>query len=375
MATNDDEDLNMFLPRFALEDWFAHYKPGCTVNMGSAAVEPISVADLLEPGARLDDIPLGYGGAIGSAALREQVAALHPGPDASDVQCTVGATEAVLALYAALLRPGDHVVVITPAYQLLVDLPATLGASVTAVALARDGDRWVLPSAAVADAIRDTTRAVVVNSPNNPTGWTATDAQLTELATLAHDAGAVLVSDEVYRGIGPATSTAVQLHGSAVVVGSVSKTYGTAGLRVGWVVARDEELRDRLRTVRYWTTLSSSPVTDALAVQTLRAAPRLQARATRIVVANAALVRDVVDGRDDVDHAPPQGGTTAWVELLTHDAEDVARRLAVEHRVFAVPSTALSTPGHHLRIALGRNDLERGLHALTRVLDAAPARR
>lgn len=365
----------MLLPRFALEDWFARYKPGCAVNTGSSDVEPISVADLLDLGARLDDISLGYGGPIGSAELREQVAALHPGTDAPDVQCTAGATEAVFALYAALLRPGDHVVVITPAYQLLVDLPATLGASVSAVALARDGDRWVLPSAAVAGAVRDTTRAVVVNSPNNPTGWTATDAQLTELANLAHDAGAVLVSDEVYRGIGPATSTAVQLHSSAVVVGSVSKTYGTAGLRVGWLIARDEELRDRLRTVRYWTTLSSSPVNDALAVQTLRAAPRLQARATGIVAGNAALVRDFIDGRDDIDHAPPQGGTTAWVELLTHDAEVVARRLAVEQQVFTVPSSALRTPGHHLRIALGRTELERGLHALNRVLDDTPARR
>lgn len=359
----------MLLPRFTLEDWFARYKPGCAVNMGSSDVEPISVADLLEPGARLDDIALGYGGAIGSAALREQVAALHPGTDASDVQCTAGATEAVLAVYAALLQPGDHVVVVTPAYQLLVDLPAALGASVTAVALVRDGDRWALPTAAVADAVRDSTRAVVVNSPNNPTGWTATDTQLTELAALALDAGAVLVSDEVYRGIGPATRTAVQLHDGAVVVGSVSKTFGTAGLRVGWVVTRDEELRDRLRTVRYWTTLSSSPVTDALAVHTLRAAPRLQARATRIVGDNAALVRDVVAGRDDVDYAAPQGGTSAWVELLTHDAEEVARRLAVEHEVFTVPSTALRAPGQYLRIALGRNELERGLHALTRVLD------
>lgn len=371
----DDKDLRMWLPRFALEDWFARYKPECDVNIGSSDVEPVTVADLLEPDTRVGDVSLEYGGASGSLALREQVSELHPGTGASDVQCTTGATEAVLALYSAILRPGDHVVVVTPVYQLLVDLPTALGATVTEVPLVRDGERWVLPAIAVANAVRNTTRAIVVNSPNNPTGWTATDTQLAELAVLAHDIGAVLVSDEVYRGIGPVTSTAVQLHASAVVVGSVSKTYGTAGLRVGWVVTRDAELRDSLRTVRYWTTLSSSPLTDSMAVHTLRAASRLLDRANRIVDVNADLVRDFVAARDDVDHVAPQGGTTAWVELLAHDAEDVARRLAVEHRVFTVPSKALCTPGHHLRIGLGRVDLERGLSALTRILEDPRSRR
>ena len=360
----------MIFPRFALEDWFARFKPGCHVNMGSSDIEPVAVSEILESPQTLGGITLGYGGALGSDALRQQVASTYENVEPQHVHAFTGATEAVFCLYAALLGQGDHAVVITPTYQLLVDLPIAVGASVTSVPLNRYAEGWSLSTAAVAAAINEKTRLVVVNSPNNPTGWVADDAQLAELAALAETRGAVLIADEVYRGLGTSTSSAVDLHRTAIAVGSVSKTFGVAGLRVGWIVARDPDVRDRLRTARYWTTLSSSPVTDAMAVQVLRASTTLLKRSEQIITANSGLLRSFVFDRSDIAYTASSAGTTGYVQLLGREAESVARRLAEVHGVFTVPSTALLAPGQYLRVALGRVGLAHGLAALRAVLGA-----
>ena len=359
----------VIFPRFALEDWFARYKSSCHINMGSSDVEPIALADLRDAQQSHDAITLGYGGVLGSETLRASIASTHAGVDSEHVHSFTGATEAVFCLNAAMVGPGDDVVVVTPTYQLLVDLPRSFGASVTHVPLTHEVGGWSLSTDSVAAAMTPATRMVVVNSPNNPTGWVAEHTQLEELAALTSAVGAVLVGDEVYRGLGRRTSSVVDVDESAVSIGSVSKTLGVAGLRTGWIVARDSALRDRLRTARYWTTLSSSPVTDALALSALAAAPTLLGRARRIVEANNGLLESLADDRGDVRYSPPHGGTTGYLELLDNEAEVVARRLAVDHGVFTVPSTAMLAPGQHLRIALGRDGLADGLDALQETLD------
>ena len=159
----------------------------------------------------------------------------------------VGASEALFILFSALVRPGDHVVALWPAYQSLYDLARAQGAEVELVEL-RPEDGWALDLDRIAAAMRPTTRALVVNLPHNPTGMHVSEAEFDALVELAERHGATLVCDEVYRGLehDPPTRlpAAADRSPRAVSVGVLSKSYALAGLRVGWLATRDRVLLD-----------------------------------------------------------------------------------------------------------------------------------
>lgn len=364
----------MRFARFTLEDWFARYKAACSINITSSDVEPVSLAGVVASmDAQLAEawsgLSLGYGASRGSELLRAEVAGLYRDLDPDQVHCFCGATEAYSAAVTATVDAGDHVVVITPAYQLLTGVPRALGADVTEVTTTAS-TAWRLDVDAVSAAITPRTRLVVVNTPNNPTGSALSRTELDALVAVTARAGAWLLVDEVYRGLEEEPSPAgVDLGPHVISLSAVSKAYGAAGLRVGWVATRDAELLDRLRTGRYYTSLSGSVTSDLLAVAVLRDREALLGRARAMVTAGAAVLRDVVDQHpDDLQLVAAASGTTAYPRLLRHDAEQVAVQLATEHGVFVAPSSVLLTGGEHLRIGLGRADLPTGLAHLDTVL-------
>ena len=371
-------NFRMRYERFALEDWFARYKAACPLNIASSDVEPLTLRQLLDG---MDDelagawsaLPLGYGASRGSDLLRAEIASTHADLEPDQVHCFTGATEAYGAVAAATLGAGDHAVVVTPAYQLLTEVPHALGVSVTEVDL-RPQEGWRVDLERVAAALTDRTRLVVVNTPNNPTGSALSYAELAALVDLTARAGARLLLDEVYQGLEAEPLPAgADLADHVISLSAVSKVYGAAGLRVGWVAARDADLLDRLRTGRYYTSLSGSVTSDLLAVAVLRAREQLLERSRALVEAGTAVLRDfAAEHLEDVDLVAPRGGTTAYPRLRRRSAEEVAVELAEQHGVFVVPSSVLLTPAEHLRVGLGRADLSAGLERLGVVLTRRP---
>lgn len=208
-----------------------------------------------------------------------------------------------------------------------------------------------------------------MNFPNNPTGYSPSVDTFSELSHLAGEAGARLLSDEVHRRV--EASNQIRLPSGAdlgehvVSIGGVSKVYWLAGARVGWVASRDLPLLDRLRSFHYWTSLSNSVPSEILALAALRAGERLLKRSQQIVAANTELVvRLVSRNPEELGWVRPRGGTTAYLRLLTEGADALATRLAEKYSVFVPPSSVLLTGGDHLRIGLGRLDLEDGLRQL-----------
>ncbi len=365
------------MPRFVLEDHFARWKLACEHNITSSDVEGLALGELLdlmdaETTQLWNTMSLGYGPTQGHPALRSQIASAYTqlGPDA--VHVFSGATEAVFAAMHVLVEPGDHVVVITPIYQLLSGLPATLGADVTQVALQYD-EEWELDLSAVRAAITPRTTLIVANFPNNPTGSLPSVETFRALANLAGEADARLLSDELYRGIEAAQETRLppgaDLGAHVLSVGGVSKVYGLAGLRVGWVASSDPQVLDRLRTFRYWSSLSNSVPSEILALGALRAGEQLLNRSQAIVADNTDLLADVIARHPEkLRWVRPRGGTTAYPQVLAGRADTLANRLAEEFSVFVAPSTVLLTAGEHLRIGLGRRGLPQGLQQLSLAL-------
>ena len=284
------------LPPFAIERYFAVHEFAVPYLLCASDVEPVPMQELLshaddELRELWDTLVLGYTETLGSPLLRAEIAGLYETAEADDVIAVVGASEALYLLFSALVRPGDHVIALWPAYQSLYDLARSQGADVELIEL-RPEDGWALDLDRIAAALRPTTRAVVVNLPHNPTGMHLTAAEFEALAALVERSGATLVCDEVYRGLEyDATArlpAAIDISPRAVSVGVLSKSYALAGLRVGWLATRDRVLLDAAAQVRDYTSLCSPAPSEVLGAIALRARDALLERSRAIIAAQPA---------------------------------------------------------------------------------------
>ncbi|HOX18527.1 MAG TPA: aminotransferase class I/II-fold pyridoxal phosphate-dependent enzyme, partial [Spirochaetales bacterium] len=186
----------MFRPRpFALERFFAKHEFSARYLLCSSDCESMSVRELLalEPGSEesLLSLRLGYTETRGAPALREALASRYEGPGADGIFVHAGAEEALLNLFAATLSDGDRVVVATPCYQSLSELPRALGSTVLEWPWQIEGGRWILDPDELAPLARGA-RMIVLNLPHNPTGGTVSPSDFAAIVAVARKEGCIL---------------------------------------------------------------------------------------------------------------------------------------------------------------------------------------
>lgn len=366
------------LPPFAIERYFAVHEFAVPYLLCASDVEPLSMGELLahaddETRELWDGLVLGYTETLGSPLLRQEIAGLYETLEADDVIAVVGASEALFILFSALVRPGDHVIALWPAYQSLYDLARSHGADVELIELHPE-DGWSLDIDRIAAAMRPTTRAVVVNLPHNPTGMHLGAAEFDALADLVERHGATLVCDEVYRGLeyDPADRlpAAADRSHRAVSVGVLSKTYALAGLRVGWMATRDRVLLDAAAQVRDYTSLCSPAPAEVLGVVALRAADALVERSRGIVAANLPLVEALIgEHAEQLDWVRPTAGSIGFPRYRGVEGIDAFNeRLVAEQGVLLLPGRVYGYGDGRFRLGFGRTNLPEAIERLDRHL-------
>jgi aspartate/methionine/tyrosine aminotransferase len=306
----------------------------------------------------------------GNRALRERIAALHPGADADNVLVTVGGSEANQVVANTLLNAGDRVVVMRPGYLQVHGLALNYGCEVETLDLDPDAD-WRLRVQDVPERITDGTRLVSITTPNNPTGAVLTRRETSAIVEACQASGAWLHVDEVYRGSELDGCESPSLFGATartIVVGSLSKAYGLPGLRIGWIVAPHELMGELWRRHEY-ATISAASVSMYLARLALSdgVRERLLERQRGLVRAGLELVNAwTAENADLVSLVPPRATALAFVRYASElPSVHVAELLRDQADVLVVPGAYLGVEGH-LRIAHAL-DLERTEEALRRI--------
>ena len=359
-----------------LEQLFADLGPRAQHLLCASDVEPFLLAELLELAdpethelwARLS---LGYTEPDGMLALRSEIAATYAGVEPDQIATFAGADEAIFLALNAILRPGDHAVVIWPAYQSLHEVARAAGADVTLVPL-DPATGWALDVEPVRRAIRPTTRVVIVNFPHNPTGALPSRETLDAVEALAAEAGAHFFSDEVYRHLehDPADllPAAVEYGGHAVSIGVMSKAFGLAGLRIGWIASKDRALLARIAVSKEYLSSCNSAPSEILALIALRARVEVLARSRTLLTANLELLDDFFTRWEGVfDWVRPRAGCVGFPRLDANlPVEELAARLVEEEGVLLVPGSVYGFPGNHFRIGFGHRDLPQALDGLER---------
>jgi aspartate/methionine/tyrosine aminotransferase len=289
----------MKIPPFELERFFAPYEFSTKYLLGSSDCESMSINDLLalDDDAKNDfgDVWLGYTEYEGDPLLRAEIATLYKNVQSGQILVFSGAEEAIFAYMNTALGAGDHVIVHAPSYQSLYEIARANGCEVS-FWMADEAQGWDLDLNWLEDNIRPNTRAVVINTPHNPTGYLMSHEKFDALITILRARGIELFCDEVYRGLEhdekdrlPAACDAYELGTS---LGVMSKTYGLAGLRIGWIATRNKARYDKMAQFKDYTTICNSAPSEFLSRIALRHREKIVNRNLDIIRTNLALLDD-----------------------------------------------------------------------------------
>ncbi|RYZ40671.1 MAG: aminotransferase class I/II-fold pyridoxal phosphate-dependent enzyme [Myxococcaceae bacterium] len=370
----------MHIPDFELERYFARWEFAAPYLLCASDVEGWRMADLLalaspEDRARWDDLTLGYTETPGLPVLREAIAGMYPGLGADDVLTFAGAQEALFVAMNVQLGPGTHAVVTWPGYQSLYEVARATGAQVTLLPL-REEDGWALDLAALKAALRPDTRMVVVNFPHNPTGSLPDRATFQALCALCEARGIHLFSDEVYRLLeyDPADTLppAASCFTKGVSLGVMSKAFGLAGLRVGWLACRDADLLARCRSFKDYTSLCNSAPGEVLSLIALKAREQVLARSRGLLTRNLALLDAFFARHPETFHwVRPRAGSVAFPRLLRDTPVGrFTEALIAREGVLLLPGNVYAFEGNHFRLGLGRANLPEALMRLERFVNS-----
>lgn len=370
----------MELGPFRIERYYARYEFKTRYMLSSSDCESRTVRELLElePGAfdRLLEIRCGYTETTGSQELREAIAALYATVAAADVLVTSCAEEAIFLLYHALLGPDDHAIVETPCYESALAVARSTGAEVSEWRRSYETG-WAHDIDAVERLLRPTTRLLYLNQPHNPTGTLMPRALFERVVELARSHGLVLFCDEVYRELehDPADRlpAACDVYERAVSLGSISKTYGLPGLRIGWVASRDAELLQQIVVLKDYTTICASAPSELLTALALRNRQVLIERNIGIVEQNLRLLDDFFTRHAGTfDWVRPTATPIGFPRLHNIGDVDVFCEQLAASGVLLLPGSVYDQPAH-VRIGFGRSDMPDALEALDDHLAAAGA--
>lgn len=259
--------------------------------------------------------------------FRDRIAAKHGLEAATEALPTLGVSQALWLTCAAVLEPGDEVIVETPTYEPMVRVPEGHGAVLKHIARRIERDYDPDPDEFIA-AMNERTKLVLLTSPHNPSGHPVSDQTLTKLHDACAERDIWLFVDEVYAGFLPGPRRAARNLGArALSASSLTKHWGLGWARAGWLLGPTEFLETEIApAIRHSTGMTGSPHT-AIGVAALDAEDALNARATAAAGEGAARVDAWVDEHERLSWKAPPAGLHGWVRA----EGDIDVRPLIEH--------------------------------------------
>ena len=363
----------MILPRFETEHFFARYEFSAPYLLSASDCETVSISELLElAGGSLEELgqlELGYTDTQGHEPLRQAIASSYQNANSEEVIGLATPVEGIYLTMRTLLEKDDKVIVLTPAYDALYQLPAHIGGKLQVWRLTPTTTGWTLDFEHLEKLITSKTKLLVVNFPHNPTGFLPTEAEFDSIVQFAKQHDLWLFSDEMYRGLEfgerPRLPSASERYSKSIVLSGLSKTHGLPGLRAGWLVVKHRELRHSLINTKMYTSICSSAPSERLSLVALSVTEKLAEKNRNIVRQNLAIAESFFERWSELfTWRPPLAGSVALVEMKREkEATSYCHDLAQRVGIVLLPSAFLGYPDRFVRFTCGRTSFEEALEA------------
>ncbi len=295
--------------------------------------------------------------------LRQAIADKE-GVAAERVVMANGTSMANYLALAALIEPGDEILVEHPTYEPMLAAARFAGASVTRFVRRRE-DGFRLDPAEVERCVTPRTRLILIANAHNPSGAFADEAALARIGAI----GPRVMVDEVYRDAVPGARSAACLGDAFICTSSLTKVYGLSGLRCGWILAAPD-LAERMWRLNDLFGVSQPHADERLSCIAFAHLDRIAAEALRPLGRNRELAGDFFARRSEIDCAPPRHGITAFPRLIGGGVDRLHSLLGEKYETSIVPGRWFEMPDH-FRIGLGGDSdvLEQGLERIGLALD------
>jgi len=368
----------MPMPPFKLERYFARYEFSTPFQLSPSDCEGVPMQGILD---MADEetlemwrcLHLGYTESRGLSKLREEIAKLHGDVEQDDIQ-VVAPEEGIFIAMQTLLNKGDRVVTTYPAYQSLFEIAKSMGCEVDHwTPDEKQGWRYDLDD--LGEKLTSNTKLLVVNFPHNPTGALPRKEDYEQMMSMAKERGVTVFSDEMFRflELDPADRlpSAVELDEKAISLSGMSKTFGLAGMRIGWLVSKNRKMLRRMQSYRHYTTGCSSAPSEVLALIALRAKQKIITENVERIRRNIAeLDRFFSEYSHVASWVRPRAGCVCFPKLeLDETASSFCKRAINEAGIMILPSTVYDYGNRHFRVGYGRQDFPETLDRFKDFLD------
>ena len=323
-----------------------------------------------ELGATIADIDINGYNSYGYGPLVEALATHAQVPDESVVTISGGTSMANHLAMAALLEPGDEVLIEHPTYELLISTALYLGANVKRFPRKFETG-FRLDPAEIERAVTPQTRMIVLTNLHNPSGAFFDEQTLGSVGEIAKSIGVRVLVDEVYldAAFHLAPRSGFHLGNEFLTTNSLTKVYGLSGLRCGWILAEPTLAQKMWRLNDLFGVIPAHPA-ERLSVIALAHLDRIAARAKALLEINRALLNEFLSSRRDLDAAGGELGTISFPRLKQGSVPSLCQLLRKKYETTIVPGTFFEMP-EHFRVGIGCNTdmLIGGLERLGAALD------
>lgn len=365
---------------FKLERYYALYEFKARIMLSSSDCESLSMTELLDmasPQSRelWNSLRLGYTETQGNPLLREEAARLYETIPAD--QLMVAAPEELIYIaMQTLLQPGDHVISLAPAYQSLYSIAASIGCSLSFWKQHPAGQGWEVDPDELEKLVTPRTRLLVVNFPNNPTGFLPSHTEFEAIVRFARKHNLTIFCDEMYRLLeySPADRLppVCDAYEKGISLSGLSKSMALPGLRIGWLAAQDQSLVERLLAFKDYTTICNSAPSEILGLIALQNREELVSRNLEIIQGNLKAFGNVLTRYvHRFEWYAPSAGSIAFPEWKgPNNVELFCQEMLDRYSVMIVPGNMFDYPGNFFRLGLGRKNFTEGLKYMEEYLAA-----
>lgn len=325
---------------------WAKKRSGARYNLATSGLRSATLA-----GFAIDVDPVTRAGDYGYPPLTRALAA-HQSVEPENVVSAAGTSLSNMLAMAAILEPGDEVLVEHPTYGLLLDALGYLQADIRRFSRRAEAG-FALDPAEVERAITPKTRLIVITNLHNPSSAFATEEQLRAVGALARRVGARVLVDEVYLDarfhLKP--KSAIHLGPEFVVTNSLTKVYGLSGLRCGWILA-EPDLARRIWLLDDLFDVNMAHPAERLAVAVFQNFERIRGEARALLETNRELLNQFLSGRRDLEVQPLEFGTTVFPRLLTGAVDKFCELFRDKYEGTVVPGSFFEM-ADHFRMGIG----------------------
>ena len=355
----------MKIARFETEHFFARYEFNTPYQLCNSDCETMSIETLLE----LADVSitdftqqtLGYTESQGNPELRQNIANTYQSCSPENVIVLATPVEGIYLTARALLNPGDEVIVLSPAYDALINMFEHVvgNENVKKWNFHSSDGGWELRIEELTQLLSPKTKMIVVNFPHNPTGYIPSPQMQQKIIAIAEQNDVWLFSDEMYFGLTHEGTSQIpsmaDLSPKAIVLSGLSKTYGLPGLRTGWLVVPDDQLIDEYVNWKFYTSICSPGPSEFLATAALKIWKELRQRSLTQISSNLKIADEFFHRwPNHFTWNRPLAGSTALVRFHVNSVSQITERLAAEAGVLIQSGKTLGSDDQHMRIGFGR---------------------